>query len=168
MGDGSLARTPQERPKPALRHTNVDEQLKIAQVKGRIADLEKEAREAAGHESAIQEQLAAASKDAQGKLEEVARLTEREKAPKATIAEKSNQPAGQHTRLTMEFEHIADGTFKGRATRLSKGSPNGLTAIVNRLTEKRSALSRHPRRRRARCRLLLMIDTADANVGGHA
>ena len=67
---------------------------------------------------------------------EVARLTEREKALSAKVAEQTAQLADQQKQLTTEFENIATRVLKANALELSDGSQKALAAILDPLRER--------------------------------
>jgi DNA recombination protein RmuC len=84
----------------------------------------------------LQSQLDQARSSGQGAEKEVARLTEREASLLKKVADQERQLAGQQSRLTTEFENIANKVLADNARRLSETSDRSLAGIVDPLREK--------------------------------
>jgi DNA recombination protein RmuC len=76
------------------------------------------------------------SEDAKLAGEEVARLTEREKALAEKIAEQKMDLAEMQKQLTTEFENIANRILKGSAAELSESSHKALADVINPLRDR--------------------------------
>ena len=104
-------------------------QLAAARLGERAAMLERQA-------SDLDAQRAAAEREARTAAAEIARLREREADLGAKIAEQAAQLADQHTRLTGEFENIANRILKANAAELSEGSHKALSSVLEPLRER--------------------------------
>jgi DNA recombination protein RmuC len=81
-------------------------------------------------------QRAAAEQEARTAVPEIARLRERESDLNARIAEQAALLAEQQTRLTAEFENIANRILKANAAELSEGSHKTLSALLEPFRER--------------------------------
>lgn len=97
-------------------------QLEAARLGERAGMLERQVAD-------IEWQRAAAEREARTAAAEIARLREREADLGAKIAD-------QHTRLTGEFENIANRILKANAAELSEGSHKALSSVLEPLRER--------------------------------
>jgi DNA recombination protein RmuC len=104
-------------------------QLEAARLGERAMMLEQQAADTDAHR-------AAAERDARAAAAEIARLRGREADLGTRLAEQAAQLADQHTRLTGEFENIANRILKANAAELSDGSQKALSSVLEPLRER--------------------------------
>jgi len=125
---------------PAIRGADPAElkaaQLDAARLGERAANLEQQIAEKSELVREVEAQRLAAERDARAAAAEVARLQEREADLGGRIAEQAAQLAGLQTRLTSEFENIANRILKTNATELSESSQRALNSILEPLRER--------------------------------
>jgi DNA recombination protein RmuC len=111
-------------------------QLEAARLAERIAGLQRQLDEQANLGHRIEAQRAEAEAEARAAIADVARLTERETALSRKVAEQAAQLADTQSRLTSEFENIANRILKANASELSESSQKGLNSILDPLRER--------------------------------
>lgn len=118
---------------PSIRGDHAAEAARLAErvdgLQGQLDDQTTLARR-------LEAQRAEAEAAAKQAIADVARLTERETALSGKIAEQAAHLADTQTRLTSEFENIANRILKSNASELSESSKKELSSIVDPLRER--------------------------------
>jgi DNA recombination protein RmuC len=114
----------------------VSAQLEAARLAERVAGLQGQLDEQSNLARRIEAQRGEAEAEAKAAVADVARLAEREAALTGKIAEQAVQLTDTQSRLTSEFENIANRILKANATELSESSQKGLSSILDPLRER--------------------------------
>ena len=111
-------------------------QIEAARLGERAMGLERQLDDQASLVHSLEAQRAAAEAEAKATGAEVARLTQREADLCGKIAEQAVQLTELQTRLTSEFENIANRVLKANASELSESSQKALSSILDPLRER--------------------------------
>jgi DNA recombination protein RmuC len=111
-------------------------QIEAARLGERAVGLERQLDDQASLAHSLEAQRAAAEAEAKATGAEVARLTQREADLCGKIAEQAVQLTELQTRLTSEFENIANRILKANASELSESSQKALSSILDPLRER--------------------------------